>query len=262
MTDTETLSPPAEITPRRWHFAFLPGILFRPRRTLLALREQENATWLTPMVVLTLLALVLALAGAPVRLQQAQIIPEPPPDFQYWPQEQQQQYFQAQQQRANPLFVFIFPALANLAAVWLPWLILSSLLHLALTLGGSRGNGVATFNLVAWSSVPLGLRYLVQSLAILITRQAISAPGLSGFIPSDVTGLALFARAALAQIDLYWLWMVILLLIGVPLFSGLQRVKAWGLTLLAILLTLALQALPGYFTARLGNLFVTRPFFF
>jgi hypothetical protein len=34
------------------------------------------------------------------------------------------------------------------------------------------------------------------------------------------------------------------------------------LTLLAILLTLALQALPGYFTARLGNLFVTRPFFF
>lgn len=262
MMDTETLSPPTETSPRRWHFEWVPALFLHPRRTLQTLREQENATWITPMVVLTLLALFVALAGVPIRQQQAQIIPEPPPDFQYWSPEQQQQYFQTQQQRANPLFVFVFPALANLAAVWLPWLILSSLLHLALTLGGSRGNGMATFNLVAWSSLPLALRFLVQGIALLITRQPISAPGLSGFIPAEASGLVLFLRAALSHIDLYWLWMVALLLIGVPLFSGLRQTKAWGLTLVAVLLTLAAQALPGYFTARLGNLFVTRPFLF
>ncbi|KPL83734.1 hypothetical protein SE15_00195 [Thermanaerothrix daxensis] len=262
MSEIETLPPSPEATRRRWRFEWIPALFLRPRRTLQNLREQENATWITPMVVLTLLALFLTLASAPARQQQAQVVSELPPDFQYWPQEQQQQYFQAQQQRANPLFVIVFPGLANLAGVWLPWLILSSLLHLALTLGGSRGNGITTFNLVAWCSLPLALRFLVQGIALLITRQPINAPGLSGFLPADATGLVLYGRALLAQVDLYWLWMVGLLLIGTPLFAGIQRSKARLLTLLAVILTLGLQALPGYFSARLSNLFVTRPFFF
>lgn len=262
MSESESLESVPEATPRQQALAWLAGMFIRPRRTLEALRAHEGAFWLVPLVVLSLVMLLSVLMSAPARQSQSQTPGELPPDFQYWLPEQQQQYLEAQAQRSNPLFTYVFPALAGLLGIWLPWLILSSLLHLVLTLAGSRANSSATFNLVAWCSLPLGLRFLVQGIAALATRQVIADPGLAGFIASDARGFALFLRAVLAQVDLYWLWMVFLLLLGVPGLSGLKRARAWGLTLMVVLVMLGLQALPGYFTAHLSNLMVTRPFLF
>lgn len=262
MSESELLETVPETTPRQQALTWLAGMFVRPRRTLEDLRTHEGAFWLVPLIVLSLVMLLSVFMSAPARQSQSQVAGELPPDFQYWLPEQQQQYLEAQAQRSNPLFIYVFPAFAGLLSIWLPWLILSSLLHLALTLGGSRANSSATFNLVAWCSLPLALRFLVQGIAALTTRQMISDPGLAGFIASDARGFALFVRAVLAQVDLYWLWMVVLLLLGVPGLSGLKRGKAWGLTLLVVLIMLGLQALPGYFTARLSNLMVTRPFLF
>ena len=58
----------------------------------------------------------------------------------------------------------------------------------------------------------------------------------------------------LGFVDIYFLWMVALLLIGAAIISGMQRGKTWVTVLVAVLILLALQALPGFIGGQLGGL--------
>jgi len=240
--------------PRRLRFDWLLPLFFRPRRTLTQVGEQNHGVWLAPLLVLTLLVIVAALAAHPIRQQAAQMGSAIPPDFQYWSTDQQQAYMDAQANSSGPMFTLIFPALSALLGLWVSWFLLGSILHLALTLTGSRSSNIASLNLAAWASLPLGLRSIVQIVAMLANKQLIAGPGLSGFIASDATGFMLYLRSMLGFIDIYFLWMVILLLIGAVIISGMRRGKAWVTTLIAVLILLALQALPGFIGSQLGGL--------
>jgi hypothetical protein len=240
--------------PRRLHFEWLPGLFLHPRRTLGKIAEQNHAVWLTPLLVLSVLAIIAVLAASPIRRQAAQMGSEIPQGFEYWSGEQQEQYMQAQADSAGPTFTIVFPALSALLGLWVSWFLLGSILHLSLTLTGSRSSNTAALNLVGWASLPLGLRYIVQTIFMLINKQLIAGQGLSGFISSDASGLALYLRSALGFVDLYFLWMLALLIIGAVLISGMRRSKAWLTTLIAVLILLALQALPGFIGSQLSSL--------
>lgn len=240
--------------PRRLHFEWLLPLFIRPRRTLGEIAEQNHSVWLTPLLTLSLLAIIAALVAAPIRQQAAQMGSEIPESFQYWSADQQQQYMEAQANSAGPLFTTIFPALSALLGLWVSWFLMGSILHLALTLTGSRSSNSAALNLAAWASLPLGLRSIVQMVAMLVNKQLIAGQGLSGFIAADATGFMLFVRSLLGFIDIYFLWMVVLLLIGAVIISGMHRRKAWVTTLAAVLILLALQALPGFLGAKLSGL--------
>ncbi len=240
--------------PRRLRFDWLLPLFFRPRRTLGEIAEQNHGVWLTPLLVLSLLAIVAVLVASPIRQQAAQMGSETPQDFQYWSAEQQQQYMEAQANSAGPLFTTVFPALTSLLGLWISWFLLGSILHLALTLTGSRSSSTAALNLAAWASLPLGLRFIVQTVAMLAQKQLIAGPGLSGFIAADATGLILYLRSMLSFVDIYFLWMVVLLLIGAVIISGMHRTKAWVTALVAVILLLALQALPGFIGSQLSGL--------
>ena len=115
--------------------------------------------WQTPLLILSVLAILVVLVGAPIRTQLSQQVGELPQDFQYWPPDQQEQYYASQANKANPMFIYLFPALGALIGIWLSWFLLGSILHLALTLSGSRGNSGQAINLVAWASLPFALRF-------------------------------------------------------------------------------------------------------
>jgi hypothetical protein len=253
MTDIE-LDETTQEQPRRLHFEWLLPTLISPRRTLEAIAQQPKAVWLTPLLVLSILTIVLALVAGPVRQQAAQMgntaLPE---GFEYWSIEQQEAYMQTMQSTSGPMFTYVFPALGALLGIWINWLLLSILLHLGLTLVGSRSSSAASFNLVGWASLPLGLRSIVQGIAILSTQTLIRGQGLSGFI-TPAGGFSTFASALLGFVDIYFLWMVVLLLIGVRPISHLNRSKAWTITLFIVLLTLALRALPAFLAGQLGGL--------
>ncbi|MEN4013860.1 MAG: YIP1 family protein [Bellilinea sp.] len=252
-----------EMRPRRLRFDWLLPVFFRPGRTMKAITAQESGVWLAPLLVLSILALVLTLAGGPARTaaSQAQASGELPPDFQYWSPEQQEQYFQSQQNRSSPVVIYVLPALGALAGVWISWILLGSILHLGLTLVGSRGSNTSALNLAAWASMPLAVRFLVQTVWLLATRQVIQAPGVSGFIAADAAGFQAFLRSLLAHIDLYTLWMVVLLLVGVVPLTGLGKGKAWLAVIVSVLLLLALQSLPAFIGAQLSGLNPARMFF-
>jgi hypothetical protein len=162
----------------------------------------------------------------------------------------------------GPVFVYVLPALASTLGLWVSWLIIGGVLHLTTTLLGGRGDMASALNVAAWSSMPFALRDIVRIIAMLATKQAISSPGLAGFAPAVDSGWGVFANQILGMIDIYTIWMVILLVLGVRLNTNLSLGKAITCSLIALLSVFLLRALIGLGAAQLGGLNVIRPFFF
>ena len=248
--------------PRRLHLEWVFPILFKPRSAFTKIVGQGASVWLTPILLLTLTALArIVVAGS---IKQAAALSGGlalPPDFEFYPPAMQAQYMQAMQATSSPVFLYIFPAITALAGVWMGWLLVSGMLHLILTLLGGRGDTGLTLNVVAWAGLPFAVRDIVQTVFMMLTRQLISTPGLSGFISLESTGGLAFLAQLLRYVDLYLIWHVILLVIGVRAGTSLSMPKAVGSTLFTVLLVIALQALLGFLSLQLSSLTVIRPFF-
>jgi len=248
--------------PRRLHFEWVLPVLFRPRSTLVKIAMQTAGVWLAPLLILTLTTLAsVAVAGS---IKQAAVLsggPTLPPDFQYMPPEMQEQYMQAMQATSSPVFLYVFPAITSLGGVWLGWLLVTGLLHLVLTLLGGRGDTGSTLNIVAWSGLPFAVRDIVRILFMLVTRQLLTSPGFSGFIPADAAGGIAYLGQLLRLLDIYVLWNIVLLVLGVLASTKLSKIKAVGSVIFTVLLLLAIQALVGFLVSSLSSLTVVRPFF-
>jgi len=214
------------------------------------------------MIVLTLATLARVLISGSIR-QQAALSGAPvlPPDFQYYSPEQQAQFMQAAQATSGPVFIYIFPAILALLGVWVGWLLVGGLLHLVVTMFGGRGETSYSINLVAWAGLPFAIRELVRAGAMLATRQLIDAPGLSGFAPVDPSGTATYLAALLSLVDIYLIWHMLLLIIGVKLGNSLSLVKAASGVIITLGIVVGVEALLAYLVGKLGSLTIIRPFF-
>jgi hypothetical protein len=248
---------------RRLLFSWVPEVLFHPGKAFQKIASEHTSIWITPLLLLSILALANTLLAGKIK-SQAALSGEItyPPDFQYYSPEQQAQYVQAIQSTQGPVFVYILPAITTLLGVWIGWLILGGLLHLATTLFGGRGTTAASMNIVAWASLPLALRSLVQIIYLIVTKQIITSPGLSGFSPTGDTGILIFLSEVLQLIDIYILWQIMLVILGVKLSTALNTVKSIFSAVITFVLIIALQAGLAYALSLLGNLSITRPFFF
>jgi hypothetical protein len=84
---------------------------------------------------------------------------------------------------------------------------------------------------------------------------------LAGFAPADPSGFIAYLAAWLPLIDIFLIWHMALLVVGVRAGSSLGRGKAIGGPTATVLVVLALLALVHFLVARLGSLTVIRPFF-
>ncbi len=245
--------------PRSW----LGSIWLHPRATYAQVVAQSKAVWLLPLLVLSVsVVLNVAVSGRlkQIAAQSGQV--QLPPDFEYYSPEQQAQLMQAWAATSGPAFVYVIPALGRLTIVWVSWLLVGSLLHLAMTLIGGRGDTARMLNVVAWASLPLSLRELVRAGAMLVTHQAIQNPGLSGFAPGNMGNGALYLSKLLASIDIYTIWYMILIGIGASATRELPPRKTWLVMIITIIFWLLFQALVGFGLAQLNGLQITRPFFY
>ena len=243
----------------RW----VPEILFHPRRCFQRISSYTGPVWLTPLLILSLVTLINVFAVGKIK-NQAALLGEIsyPPDFQYYTPEQQAQYLQAIQSTQGPVFIYVLPAITSLLGVWFGWLILGGILHLVTTLFGGRGSTAISLNIVAWSSLPLGLREIIQFIYVLISHKLIKSPGLSGFGPIDDSGFSIFFSQMLTMIDIYLIWQVVLLILGVRASTGLNPSKSFFCVILTVIIIFLLQTGISYAGHVLGNLNITRPFFF
>ena len=248
--------------PRRFHFNWVPGVFFRPRQIFARIGTAASGVWLTPMLILSLTTLGRVITAGWLRAQAAAAGGVTlPPEFQYYPPEQQAQFQQALAATNGPVFLYVFPALAGLISIWIGWLMVSGLLHLALTMLGGRGDTRSAINLVAWSGLVFALRDVVRMIAMLAGKQLIQSPGLSGLLGGEPSGGMAYLVTFLSLVDLYVIWHVILLAIGVRAANGLSAAKTVGGVLVTILVVMALQALLAFLTGQLGGLTIIRPFF-
>ena len=259
MTDID-IDYEVEQKPQKFVLQWFLPILVKPRKIMSEIAEKEHAVWMAPLLALMVTALLLVLVSSPLVGQFSQSATQPEM-YEYYSPEQQQQYQDAVNMGASPVVTVIFPLLGKFVGIWLGWIILGSILHLSLTLNGSRSNTRSALNIVAWSSVPFLIRDIIQIVAILVTKQLITDPGLSGFIAAEATGFTLFLKSMLAFIDLYFIWQLVLIGIGSIKISGLKASKAWLATLIAGLIFLILKSLPGFISAQLSGLNPTRMFF-
>lgn len=248
------------LRPRRAHFHWVFPLFFKPRATLEKVAAHEKPAWFTPILILSLLAILFVMVSGPVRAMEAQANIEPPPDFEWWDPATQEEWFASQATRSGPLLIYVLPAVGALAGVWISWFLLGSILHLALTMAGSRGSYTAVLNLTAWASLPFAVRTLVRTIALLTSQRLITAPGLSGFIAADAEGAGAFLAPLLARVDIYLIWQIVLLMIGVLPLTGLKRGKAWTVVIIAVILVVILLAVPGFISLRFSGLNITRMF--
>lgn len=255
-TNNMTLAKPKN----HLHVDWLLQLVIKPKKTLDLILGGTKANWQTPLLVLAIAGILEAVIAGPIKKTAIEMGTNLPPGFEFYSPEQQQQFMQAQASQSSPLFLYVFPILGLLLGILISWFLLRSLLHLSLTLAGSRGKSILSGNLAAWSTTPLILRSLVRIVAMLVSRSVINARGLSGFATAS-NGAGHFLAAFTALIDLYLVWQVVLILIGSEKISSLPRIKAWGASFIAVLILLLLQALPGFLSAQLSGLSMTRIFF-
>ena len=163
---------------------------------------------------------------------------------------------QAQQATQGPLFTYVLPLLGSLVNLWLGWFVFSGILHLTSTILGGRGSMRGALNVVAWASMPYLIRDLLRVLFMMFAGHAIASPGLSGFAGESGFLSSLFSRT-----DLFLLWYVLLLGIGVAISEGLPGGKAYAGVIFIVLAILMIQAGIGGLGASFGLSAVSRPYF-
>jgi len=258
-----TNSDPNSSSSRRFLFKRLLQILYKPGQVFDWVASESGRVWSIPLLALTVATLLRVIVSGWLQARAAMLGEIPlPPDWIYYTPEMQDQYMQAAQATSSPVFVYVLPGIIGLAAIWLGWLIVSSMLHLAFTLAGGRGSNLASLNVVAWAGVPFSLREALRVIYLLIVRQPIASAGLSGFVSVTEGGGALFLSGLLALTDIFLIWHVILLIAGSKRTEAVSGQKAAVVALIVILLVLAVQAGFAYLGGMLGGMMISRPFYF
>lgn len=248
---------------KRFYFSWLIDILIYPRKCFKQISSISRPLWLTPILILSILVVLNIFIAGKINTQ-AMLIGEVtyPPDYDYYTPEQQAQFMQAIQYKQGPVFVYVIPLVSSLLRIWIIWLLLGGLLHLATILLGGRGSAGLSLNIVAWSSVPLILREIIRIAYMLVTQNLLIYTGLSGFSPQGESGLFLFVSQILKLVDIYFIWQIALLITGVRISTGLTKYKSIFCVFLTILVIVLIQSGLAYLGNMLGNLNITRPFFF
>ncbi len=260
--DEAVLTPPRKAKQRQvFHFAWVPGIFLRPTKTIRAILTDERPNWLLPMLLLSLMVILNVVLSAAAQRNAIQSGLDMPPEFQYWTPEEQDSYMMAQASKTSPTFLYVYPILGGIATWWVIWLLTANILHLMITLGGSRSPNIKSSNLVGWAMLPFALGLLVKAITVASSGRLLAPAPLAALLPEDATGFQLYLRSVLGNIDAYWLWYVILLLVGARPLSKLAMGKALGAVLAAILMMLLLQGVPGLLGGVLGNMSTGGMFF-
>mgnify|MGYP001225683278 CR=1 FL=1 len=248
----------------RWRFDWLLPALFQPRRTFARIAAAETAVWQTPILILILTGLIRTLVNGSVKAAAnlaAANSGAPPPGFEYYTPEQQAQLQQAMAATSGPVFTYLLPSVVAVIGIYLGWLILGWVIHLGLTLMGGRGSSRQALNIVAWTLLPFAIRDVVRIAAMWTTDQPLTALGLSGFAPVGEGTSTIYLTALLSFVDIYLLWHILLLLIGVRAAEPISRAKAWSVALFTVITFLLIRALPALIAAQFDGLTVVRPFF-
>jgi len=241
-------------------------LIRRPHVTFTYLNETGGKIWIG-MAILAMVAVVLpVIVAAPITSRMSQEAMKAAMEAQG--NQAQSMNPEIQQQitsfTTNPFFTIVMPAGIVLIGLWAGWLVWSAVLHFGSTLLGGNSHFGQMWQIVVWTWFPFAVRGLLQTIFILASGKIISNPGLSGLIARPVTATnmvtmaqppgQLALQALLSRIDLFLVWNLILIAIGVMVTAKFSGRKATLITLgawtLFSLLAIGTAVVPGLLFAR------------
>ncbi len=243
----------------------LIGMIIRPKRTFQALSQRTRTGWWVPalltIVVLVATTYTYASAFAHVMYQQQLDLYEQTP-------EENRGFMPEPEFRMTPAISLVIRGGGETLSTLVTWLAWAGALTLAASLLGapslSFGRALAWF---AWSSVPIVVRGIVQSVYMAVTKTPIYNAGLSGLIvdqtpppmvmgpqrrmPAIPTQGEVALASVLGHIDLFTIWHMLLLVTALIVCARWRRGRAWmtviGIALLMVALGGGLAMLGGSF---------------
>jgi hypothetical protein len=237
----------------RGPFQALLGMLLKPRSTLADLSTARRRWWWLPallmVVALTLHGVAFASASAADQQRAMEAVFESAPG-------DMRGASAPPQMSSGVSIVTVIRVGGQVLGTLVTWLIWAGLLYLASTFLGQNGAHFGGFfAMVAWTWLPYSVRNLVQAAYTALSGQAIYNQGLSGLVidktpaapvvsavsavsavrgPLMAPGGALTApsrgdqvlAALLTRVDIYLIWNLVLITLGVAAFARLKTKKA------------------------------------
>lgn len=115
---------------------------------------------------------------------------------------------------------------AGAARIVVTYLVQALLLFLFSLMLGGRASFKQVFWVAVWAATPFVLQYLVQWGAVLVTGNLVTS-GLAGIFGSgEAAGGLTVWNALLAEFDIYQVWSLVLVAIGLTVVAGISRVKS------------------------------------
>lgn len=240
-----TLEPP-QANERRSLGRLLFGIIDRPANTFKAVLARRNWTmWLVPLLILIAGLAIFSVINLPHAQELAREQAER--QLASLPAEQ------AEMARATMETTLSTPVMLATTIGFGSLVLLIGVLaqatflyFSALIAGGDDMNFGSVFTMSSWTKLPQALNFLVQAGFVAFTRSAISYPGLSVLVGTG--DLMTDARnplfVLLGRIDLFWLWHLVLVVIGLAVVARISRGKALVLTVIYAALALGITVLP------------------
>lgn len=249
----------------------LMGIMLRPRATFEYLASRGGRSWWAPCLFAAVFAALPIVAAAPITADQTREAVQATQKQMDeragsgTSTEQEAQMEQAMSIAASPLITAVFPSVAKVLGLVVGWLAWAGALYLAATAMGGRSTFGQMFRTVVWTWIPCALRGLLQTVYILTSGQAISNPGLSGFVQSSQPIGEIIASppgagqmlvvALLSRVDLFLVWNLVLILIGLAVVTRLPRRKATLVGLGVWLLLTAISLVPVFVSSTVAQQF-------
>jgi hypothetical protein len=245
MNDTAAATGEAvQETPQDYPFTAmmaLIGVLFKPRATFRRMREAERGHWWVIAVIAAIVVVVSVIVQSSIT--SVVVADQMKENFDVngdgeLSETEQQQLDQSLAIANSPVIRFIFPAVFGVIGLFVSYLVRGGILYLLGMAVGGRAGFRQVFRMAVWTTLPAVLRNLIST--IMVLPGGSSASGLSFiFTGEEVADLSPLLVAFLSGIDVYLIWSLVLIGVGLVATSQLSKAKGALVTVIYWLLTVA-----------------------
>lgn len=224
----------------------LISIIDKPQATFARLTVYPRLKWVLPVVLGIVVLVISVWVTAPYSSEIARQAAEQQWQAMGLPPEQVEE-FRTQSARFNsPVATGISGTVFGTLVLLLIWLGSAGLFYFTALITGAELKFGSVFLVVTWSTLPLTLRTLIQTIYTAITGtfpvySGLSALQVTGDIAKDSTNPLI---AVLSYIDPFWIWHLVLLIIGLSVVTKFSKTKTFFMVLVYALLAIGLGVVP------------------
>jgi hypothetical protein len=221
----------------------LVSIIDRPAATMSYVGKKPGWAWVAPAFLVLVGLAVSSVVTAPhtsellLRRIQQEMASLPP--------QQAEQAATQIEPFTSPTAMAAFSIVGGLVVLAVMWLVWAGVLYFLGLVAGGEASFAQSFALLAWSWTPYSLRNLILAAYIAYSGQLINQ-GLSFLVATgdQTKDAANWLYVLLSQFDLFYLWHLVLVVVGLAAIGRFSKTKATIVGLIYLAVTMALSLVP------------------